>query len=151
MAQTITLELPDMIFQPAQRMAEATRRPLTDVLVGALQASLPPIDGLSPVQTAELAELEELSDDVLEQIMVSRVSVEQQRKLNRLLRKKKIGKLTISEQGELNALQHEADLVMLRKARAAVLLRFRGHRLPTLNCASLRSRIKPSPNLLFTR
>jgi hypothetical protein len=29
-------------------------------------------------------------------------------------------------------LQKQADLVMLRKARAAVLLRFRGHRLPTL-------------------
>jgi hypothetical protein len=29
-------------------------------------------------------------------------------------------------------LQQQADMVMLRKARAAVLLRFRGRRLPTL-------------------
>jgi len=34
--------------------------------------------------------------------------------------------------GALDHLQREADRVMLRKARAAVLLRFRGFRLPTL-------------------
>ncbi|MEK7729311.1 MAG: hypothetical protein AAB354_12935 [candidate division KSB1 bacterium] len=133
MTQTITLELPDVIFQPAQRMAEATRRSLTEVLVGALRASLPPVEGLPSAQTTELIDLESLSDDALQQIMISRVPVEQQRKLSRLLRKKKISRLTVSEQNNLNALQHEADLVMLRKARAAILLRFRGHRLPTLS------------------
>jgi hypothetical protein len=35
-------------------------------------------------------------------------------------------------QSKLAALQNEADRVMLCKARAAVLLRFRGRRLPTL-------------------
>ncbi len=133
MAQTITLELPDVIYQPAQRMAEATRRPLTEVLVGALQASLPPIEGLPTEQTLELINLENLSDEALEQIMASRVPVDQERKLKRLLRKKKVSELTASEQNELEALQHEADLIMLRKARAAVLLRFRGHCLPTLS------------------
>lgn len=132
MAQTITLELPDMIFQPAQRMARATKRPLTDVLIGALRASLPPIDDLPLEYAEELASLEELSDNALTQVMTSRVPVQQQRKLNHLLAKKKNGKLTSPEQSELSALQREADLVMLRKARAAVLLRFRGRRLPTL-------------------
>jgi hypothetical protein len=40
--------------------------------------------------------------------------------------------LTNAEQERLASLQQQADLVMLRKARAAVLLRFRGKRLPTL-------------------
>ncbi len=133
MAQTITLELPDVIYQPVQRMAEATRRPLTEMLIGALRASLPPVEDLPSALTAELISLENLSDDALGQMMISRVPVDRQRKLDRLLRKKKTGKLTSLEQNDLSSLQHEADLVMLRKARAAVLLRFRGHRLPTLS------------------
>jgi uncharacterized protein YnzC (UPF0291/DUF896 family) len=64
--------------------------------------------------------------------MLSRVSANQQKKLNHLLQKNKRGSLTESERVELAALQNEADRIMLRKARAAVLLRFRGHRLPTL-------------------
>ena len=37
-----------------------------------------------------------------------------------------------SEHEQLAVLQQQADLVMLRKARAAILLRFRGKRVPTL-------------------
>ncbi len=132
MGRTITLELPDTIYLPAKRMAEVVHRPLADVLVGALQASLPPLEGLSPALTAELGALEKLDDDSLWKVMISQVPLEQQRKLTRLLRKNKAGKLTRTDQANLAALQEEADRLMLRKARAAVLLRFRGRRLPTL-------------------
>jgi hypothetical protein len=42
------------------------------------------------------------------------------------------GRLTDTEREQLTILQQRADLVMLRKARAAVLLRFSGKRVPTL-------------------
>lgn len=132
MPQIVTLDLPDTIYLPAQRMAEATRRPLADVLVGALKASLPSLEGLSAELVAELIELEKLSDDALWQVMLSSVPADQQRRLSRLLRKNKAGQLSETERADLAALQAEADRVMLRKARAAVLLRFRGQRLPTL-------------------
>jgi len=132
MTQTVTLELPETIYLPAQRMAEATRRPVTEVLVGALKASLPPLEGLPPALITELVNLEKLDDEALWQVMLSQVPAERQRELNRLLRKNKSGKLSESERTDLAALQSEADRVMLRKARAAVLLRFRGQRLPTL-------------------
>jgi hypothetical protein len=132
MSQTVTLELPDTIYQPARRMADATRRPLTDVLVSALQASLPPLEDLPPTLVAELVNLEQLDDEALWHVMLSHLPAEQQRKLGRLLRKNKSGKLTKSERADLAKLQNEADHIMLRKARAAVLLRFRGQRLPTL-------------------
>ncbi|MBC8447857.1 MAG: hypothetical protein H8D78_08915 [Chloroflexi bacterium] len=132
MAQTVTLELPHTIYLPARRMAEATDRPLEDLLVRALQASLPPLDGLPAELTEELIELESLGDESLWRVMVSRVPATQQRGLDRLLRKNQAGTLTERERQKLDQLQREADRVMLRKARAAVLLRFRGHRLPTL-------------------
>lgn len=132
MAQTVTLELPQTIYLPARRMAEATNRPLEDLLVCALKASLPPLDGLPPELVEDLVGLESLDDEALRQVMVSKVPTAQQRKLDRLLRKNQAGTLTEQERQELDQLQHKADRVMLRKARAAVLLRFRGHRLPTL-------------------
>jgi hypothetical protein len=132
MSQTVTLELPDTIYQPAQRMAKAIQSSLTEVLVNALKASLPALEGVSSTLATELVNLEQLDDDALWQVMLSRVSANQQKKLNHLLQKNKRGSLTESERVELAALQNEADRIMLRKARAAVLLRFRGHRLPTL-------------------
>jgi hypothetical protein len=91
------------------------------------------VKDLPSALAADLTALEYLSDNELWEVMSSRVSNEQQRKLNRLLRKKKNDTLASAEQSELSSLQHEADRIMLRKARAAVLLRFRGHRLPTLS------------------
>lgn|SRR5574341_475944 len=132
MTQTVTLELPDTIYLPAQRMAEASQRPLPDVLVEALKASLPPLEGLPSALIAELGGLETLDDDALWQVMLSRLPADRQRKLSRLLRKNKTGKMTAADRAELAALQSDADRIMLRKARAAVLLRFRGRRLPTL-------------------
>ncbi len=132
MTQTVTLELPETVFMPAQRMAEATQRSLAELLVRALKASLPPLEGLSPLLIAELVDLEKLDDKTLRHVMLSQVPAGQQRKLNRLLDKNKSGRLSESERVELTALQNEADRLMLRKARAAVLLRFRGQQLPTL-------------------
>lgn len=132
MTQTVTLELPHTIYLPARRMAEATKRPLEDLLVSALQVSLPSLDGLSPKLVEGLVELENLNDESLWQVMLGKVPAVQQRELDRLLRKNQAGTLTEQERRKLDQLQREADRVMLRKARAAVLLRFRGHRLPTL-------------------
>lgn len=133
MTQTVTLELPETIFLPAQRMAKAIRRPVAEILIVALKASLPPLDGLSPDLLAELVKLERLNDKTLWQIMLSQVPADKQRRLARLLRKNKSNKLKEFERIELDALQNEADRIMLRKARAAVLLRFRGRRLPTIS------------------
>jgi len=132
MTQTVTLELPEAIFLPAQRMAKAIHRPVADLLVRALRASLPSLDELPPTLIADLVDLEKLDDKALRQVMLSQVPSGRQRKLNGLLEKNKIGGLTGAERIELEALQNEADRVMLRKARAAVLLKFRGQRLPTL-------------------
>jgi hypothetical protein len=132
MAQTVTLELPQTIYLPAKRMAEVTNRSLEDLLVRALEASLPPLDGLPSELAEDLVELESLDNESLRQVMVSKVPTAQQRELDRLLRKNQAGTLTEQERQKLDRLQREADRVMLRKARAAVLLRFRGHRLPTL-------------------
>jgi hypothetical protein len=56
-----------------------------------------------------------------------------QRKLHRLLDKNSDGTLTTMVRRELESLRKEGDRLMLRKAHAAVILKWRGHRIPTVD------------------
>ncbi len=132
MAQTITLNLPDRLYEPIQRIAQATDRSVEAVLLIALQTSLPSLDGLPEDLAQNLAELETLGDDTLRQLLLEMVPTDQQQALDALLQRNQAGEITEAERETLASLQKEADRVMLRKARAAVLLRFRGQRIPTL-------------------
>jgi hypothetical protein len=132
MRQTITLTLPDDVLQPVQRVAQATQQSVEELLVIALQAALPTLEGLPPDVMQDLVALESLDDQALWRVMLETVPLDQQHRLHDLLLRNQAGMLTASEHAQLSGLQQQADLVMLRKARAAVLLRFRGKRVPTL-------------------
>ncbi|MGH9845025.1 MAG: hypothetical protein ACREEM_40435 [Blastocatellia bacterium] len=133
MSQTITLTVPDRLYLPLQRVAQATNQPVESLLLTAIQSSLPSLDGLPDAVLHRLTELESLDDEGLWQVMLEKVSVEDQQEISSLLARNESGALTPTEQERLASLQEAADLVMLRKARAAVLLRFRGKRVPTLS------------------
>lgn len=132
MPRTITLTLPDDVLQPVQRVAQATKQSVEELLVTALQAALPTLEGLPPDVIQDLTALESLNDQALWQVMLETVPLDHQHQLHDLLARNQEGTLTDSEREQLAILQQQADLVMLRKARAAVLLRFRGKRVPTL-------------------
>ena len=133
MPQTITLSLPDDVLQPVQRVAQATKQSVGILLVIALQAALPSLEGLPPDVMQDLTEPWSLSmirpygescsrwchlTGNVGFMICSRVI--------------KPAASQIREREQLAILQQQADLVMLRKARAAVLLRFRGKRVRTL-------------------
>ncbi len=132
MPQTIALTLPDDVLQPVQRVAQATQQLVEELLVTALQAVLPALEGLPPDVMQHLVALESLDDQTLWRVMLETVPLNQQQRLHDLLLRNQAGILTDAEREQLVLLQQQADLVMLRKARAAVLLRFRGKRVPTL-------------------
>lgn len=132
MPESITLTLPDSVLQPVKRSAEAVHQPIEELLVTALQSSLPPLEGLPDDAIADLTALETLSNESLSLVMTETLPSETRTALSNLLERHQVDSLTRAEEERLASLQWEADLVMLRKARAAVLLRFRGKRLPTL-------------------
>ena len=132
MPRTITLTLPDNVLQPVQRVAQATKQSVEELLITALQAALPALEGLPPDVMQHLVALESLDDQALWRVMLETVPRDQQHRIHDLLLRNQAGMLTASEHEQLAVLQQQADLVMLRKARAAVLLRFRGKRVPTL-------------------
>jgi hypothetical protein len=132
MPQTITLTLPDNVFQPVQRAPQATQQSVEALLLTALQAALPALEGLPSDIVQHLVVLESLDDQALWRVMCETVPRAQQQRLHDLLTRQQAGRLTVSQRTQLGALQQQADLVTLRKARAAVLLRFRGKRVPTV-------------------
>lgn len=131
MAHTITVTLPDRLEHSIRRMAEATHQPVEALVVSALQVSLPSLEGLPRDVAEELVRLESYDNHALWQVMFETLPNEQANEIETLLQHQQVGTITASQAQRLDELQRAAGRVMLRKARAAVLLRFRGHRIPT--------------------
>lgn len=131
--QTVPVQIPEPLYHRLERLAKLTNRSLENVVEQALTTNLPPLpDHLPKEARIELQELELLNDDALWQVARSEVSSEHQTQISSLLEKNSQGTLTEAEQTRLSELQHQADQLMLKKAYAYVLLKWRGHRLPTL-------------------
>ena len=133
MPQSVTLELPDSIYEQFKRTADITEQKVEEVVMKALFASLPPsVDDVPLEMQPELIALENLSDAELWQVAQATISKHKQRKWKHLIEKNRDGTLTEEEQHHLNQLVTEADRMTLRKAHAYALLKWRGHRLPTV-------------------
>jgi hypothetical protein len=126
---TITLALPDVLYQRLKGAALATKQPLEQVMLHALSLGSPPSwDDAPPEFQLDLAGLEKMDDDALWAIAQSRRESAEFVRYDELLDRNAEGLLTPAERDELEHLREEADRFMLRKAHAAALLRWRGHR-----------------------
>ena len=94
---------------------------------------LPPLDGLSSDLIEELVGLEAHDNNALHKVLLEIVPPDQQDIIEVLLQRNQRNILTKAEKTELTSMRQNADRIMLRKAYAAVLLRSRGERLPTLS------------------
>ncbi len=125
--QTVTLQVPQSIYQSAWRTARAVKRPIEDFFVMVLKSSLPSLEGLPEETITELTALESCTDKQLWEVARSTLSLAQRRQLSRLLQKNQAGKLAERERQKLDTLLAAADQLMLRRARAYVLLKWRGY------------------------
>ena len=129
--QNVTLPLPEALLLRFQQMAKATRQPVTDLLVRAVEVGGPPNWEEAPARfQVDLAALDRLDDDTLWRVARSRRSEVEIGRLQELLDKHAGQQISPEEQAELTQYYEEADLLMLRKAHAAALLRWRGHAIP---------------------
>ena len=128
MTATVTLDIPEHIHQRLVNTAEATQRPLNEIILRALQiGSPPPWDDVPPEFQAALAALDRLDDDALWRVARSQRSEAELERYDELLDRNQNDRLTAAEQNELTGLRKGAEQFMLCKAQAAVLLRWRGH------------------------
>jgi hypothetical protein len=131
MTATVTLQLPDPIYQRLVNTAIATGRSLEAVMLHALKVGSPPDWETAPDEfQADLAALDRLEDEALWKVAKGHKTEEEMARHFELLERNKERTLTSAEQVELVELRSQADLFMLRKAHAAALLHWRGHRVP---------------------
>lgn len=129
LSETVTLKIPEPFYKRLQYAAEATRQTLDDVILHALRMGSPPAwDDVPAEFQTDLAAMDRLDDAALWQIARSHKSPIEMSRYDALLEQNQDGLLNDSEQLELQSLRQEADRFMLRKAHAAALLRWRGHR-----------------------
>lgn len=130
--QTVTLRLPESLYLRFQQAARATHRSLDDVLLHAVEVGSPPRWDDAPVEfQADLAALDRLEDEALWRVARSRKQEADMARYQELLDKNANGRLTAADREELTKLRVEYDRMMLCKAHAAALLRWRGYQVPT--------------------
>lgn len=133
-SQTVTIHLPEHLWQQFQEAAREDDQPLEHMLLQAIQGNKPPSLTAVPAQTcSELRPLKRMSDAQLWQIAESRISAEVQTRLEWLLDKNQARIITATEQQELAQLSEEADRLTVKKAFAYALLRWRGY--PIVFCS----------------
>ncbi len=137
--QTITLQIPGDVYRRARRAAEAMQRSTEEMLVDALDATLPSLDDVPAEMTGELAAMALLSNEVLENIARATMPQERQQQLHDLLDTQGRGELDEPGQRQLASLMAEYGRTMLRRAHAIALLTRRGHPLPRLEQISPQS------------
>ena len=112
----VTLELPDEVYQRARRVAQATRRPLEEVV----------LEWIRPPVQVKLPELEHLPNDELLRAARATLPPEHTQRLQELLAAQQQRSLSEDEQREAVELVEQEDFITLRKARALFLLKQRG-------------------------
>jgi hypothetical protein len=131
--QAITIDLPEAIVQQLIRLAEITRQPIESLVAQSVVSNLPPMmETASPEMQRELLNLQTLSIEDLLTIANSQIDPTMHQQHVELLSKNQQGTLTAPERGTLMEYQDLCDRLMLRKAYAWSVLRWRGHPIPAI-------------------
>jgi hypothetical protein len=128
MTESITLQIPDSLYQRLASTAQATHRLMEEVVLHSLNVGSPPAwDNVPEEFQSDLAALDRLEDEALWKIAQARKANSEMTRYEALLQKNQDHTLSDTERTELTTLRFEGDRFMLRKAQAAAILRWRGH------------------------
>lgn len=135
----LTIELPEPVFRLLTQMAELTQQSPEILAAQSVVGNLPPsVDNTPAEMQTELLTMQQLAVDQLLEVADSQIPFQQQERHLALLEKNSNASITPVERGELADLRLSADRLMIRKAYAWTILRWRGHPVPTLNELPLR-------------
>jgi hypothetical protein len=128
----VTLELPEDIYEHVRRAAKGMNQPVEKALVDIVRAATPSLAKVPAEYRAQLEVMEDLGDEELWRISRRRPAPAKQRRLERLLDKNQRGELTDRDRQALCELRADGDRLMLQRSYAALLLKYRGHRVPNV-------------------
>ncbi|MEZ4712792.1 MAG: hypothetical protein R3A44_36730 [Caldilineaceae bacterium] len=131
--QSVTLDLPDALYERLQHAAATLDRPLEEVLFQSVQGNLPPsLDDLPANLHDELRSYQSLDNQALWSIARSELPDSAWQQHQQLLEDQQTRKLTENEQCDLMRLREAVDMFVLRRSYAMALLKWRGHSLAPL-------------------
>jgi hypothetical protein len=134
----ITISLPEPVLRQLMRISAATHQSLESLITQSVLSNLPPsTDNAPPELQPELLEMQTLSISDLQTIAKSQIDPLQHERHIELLRQNAENQIAAAERKELSDLRQAADWLMLRKAYAWSILRWRGARIPALEDLSV--------------
>lgn len=132
-SDTKTVAVPQALYQRLERLAHLSGRSLESLVAQTLAASIPPIPDDLPAHTREaLRALEQASDTDLWNTMREQVNAEHIEQWESARDRQRSGAASSEDLAAIAQLRDQIDLLTLRKAYAAVILKWRGHHIPSL-------------------
>ena len=116
MTRQVTIDLPEDIYQRAERFARLVNRDLSSVLAETVVSSLPPIRE----EMDSLPSISEMPDSDILDLANSSMSKSEDSLLSELLEKQREGELASGEKQELETLMQTYNEGWLRKTAALV-------------------------------
>jgi len=133
-SQTLTLELPETVYEQLSKTAQASQQSLDTVVIQSIRVGLPPnLENFPKDLQSDLWALNTLSDNILWGIARSELDEDKTVLYEDLLIRNQNDSLNEEEGGTLLSLRKEADMLMFRRSYAYALLKWRGNRIPTLS------------------
>ena len=132
MSQTLTITLPDAVFQKLTRVAKLTYQSVDEIVAATVETSLPGGTDLPGELEAELAVMRIYSDDALWAAVEPTLSPYELRRMQQLSDFVDERGLTAREEAEQADLLSAYDRSVLRRAQALALLKQRGHDLSSV-------------------
>jgi plasmid stability protein len=130
--QPITIRLPKTVYQHVVQRASKMHRSVEDELVAVVTAALPNLGDIPADIANDMAQLSFLTDKELWQIARTTLTSQEAEQMQALTWKRQREGLTAAEQQETEQLLQRYNRIMLVRAKAAVLLKERGHDVSTL-------------------
>lgn len=124
---SVAIQIPQPLYHRLEQAAVRLQKPVENLLVETLQAALPATDQIPESIQAEVAALDNLDNETLQNVAASQMSLESQQDFEDLLTQQSTQPLTPNEIAQLATLRTEYGRILLRKARAFALLAERGH------------------------
>ncbi len=131
--QSLTIELLMPVYQQLASIAASTKQSMEAIVLQSISGNLPPSVENMPVSIQpELLAMQTQDNEKLLITAHSRIPTKQQERHQDLLDKHSSDSINPEEKLELSQLRQNADSLMVRKAYAWSILRWRGHRVPSL-------------------
>lgn len=134
MAHAITVEISDTLYDQLKRTAELVQRPLDAIVKEGLVHTVSPlVEDIPTAYQYDLYPLLAMDETALMREAKAIFPAERWERYEALLEQKKERLLDNAEEALLTELRREADVFMLRKGYAALLLKRRGYHSPTID------------------